>query len=261
MNLSILFDVFTRILINDFLRYFITAGIAFLIFWIFLRERLQHRFIQKKFPKTKRLWFEFRYSMSTVLIFALNGAMIFALKNTGFTLIYADISTYGWAYAVLSFVLSLVYHDTYFYWTHRFMHLPRIYPHVHKVHHRSTNPSPWAAYSFHPYEAIIQALGFTMMLFIIPLHPLVLFLFLLNMITRDVLGHIGFELFPKGFTRQCLLNWNTTSTHHNLHHRYFKYNYGLYFSWWDNLMDTTHPAYHNTFDEVKERSPNHDSHM
>ena len=161
-------------------------------------------------------------------------------------------------YLGFSFILALVYHDTYFYWTHRLMHHPRIYRRVHKVHHMSTNPSPWAAYSFHPFEAIIQALAFTFMILILPLHPLVLFLFLVNMITRDVLGHIGFELFPNGFTKQRWLNWNTTSTHHNLHHRYFKYNYGLYFSWWDNLMKTTHPQYHETFNEVKEREPNND---
>ena len=48
-------------------------------------------------------------------------------------------------------------HRRAFYWMHRFMHLPGIFKAVHKVHHLSHNPSPWAAFSFHPLEAIIEA--------------------------------------------------------------------------------------------------------
>jgi uncharacterized protein (DUF2147 family) len=38
-----------------------------------------------------------------------------------------------------------------------------------------------------------------------------------------------------------------------MHHEYFHYNYGLYFSWWDRLMRTEHQKYHEAFDEVKSR--------
>jgi sterol desaturase/sphingolipid hydroxylase (fatty acid hydroxylase superfamily) len=245
--------VYPGILLSDFLRYFLVAGAAFLIFWVLARQRLRHRFIQRKFPKAKRLWYEFRYSLSTVFIFSLSGLGIYWAKESGYTQIYSDFATYGWGYFVISLFMMLLFHDAYFYWTHRLMHHPRIYRYVHKVHHMSTNPSPWAAYSFHPYEAIVQAFSFVLMVFLLPLHPLTLFIFLAYMITRDVLGHLGFELFPKGFTRNKWLSWHTTTTHHSLHHEYFNYNYGLYFSWWDNLMKTTHPEYDQAFEEVKAR--------
>ena len=51
----------------------------------------------------------------------------------------------------------ILLHDTYFYWAHRAMHHPKIYRHVHLVHHLSQNPSPWAAFAFHPFEAVIEA--------------------------------------------------------------------------------------------------------
>jgi uncharacterized protein (DUF2147 family) len=73
------------------------------------------------------------------------------------------------------------------------------------------------------------------------------------MIVRNVIGHLGFEILPKGFTRNKWVNWNTVITHHNMHHEHFHYNYGLYFSWWDRLMKTEHEKYHETFDEVKSR--------
>ena len=56
----------------------------------------------------------------------------------------------------------------------------------------------------------------------------------------NVLGHLGFELYPKGFTTHWLGKWNNTSTHHNMHHKYYNCNYGLYFNIWDRIMGTNH---------------------
>ncbi len=124
---------------------------------------------------------------------------------------------------------------------------------VHRVHHESTNPSPWASYSFHPWEALIQALVLPILVFTLPLHPLTIFIFLTYMIVRNVMGHLGFEILPKGFTKNKCLNWNTAVTHHNMHHEHFHSNYGLYFTWWDRLMKTENARYHESFDEVKSR--------
>ncbi|HEY3402623.1 MAG TPA: DUF2147 domain-containing protein [Ohtaekwangia sp.] len=133
------------------------------------------------------------------------------------------------------------------------MHHKKVFKHVHRVHHESTNPSPWAAYAFHPWEALIQAMVFPIMVFTIPLHPIVMTLFLLYMIVRNVIGHLGFEIFPKGWTKNKWLSWTTAVTHHNLHHEKFNSNYGLYFTWWDRWMKTEDKAYHQKFEEVKSR--------
>jgi Delta7-sterol 5-desaturase len=247
------FDVWPAIYLIDLLRYFIPASIAFLIFWVIGRKHWRHLFIQVSFPKNKQLIKEFAYSMSTVIIFSIVGFGIYSGNKAGFTQIYKDISDYGVLYLVFSFIVTLVFHDFYFYWTHRFMHHKKIFKYVHRIHHESTNPSPWAAYAFHPWEALIQALVFPIMVFTLPLHPIVMTLFLLYMIVRNVIGHLGFEIFPKGWTRNKWLNWTTAVTHHNLHHERFNTNYGLYFSWWDRWMKTEDKNYHQKFDEVKSR--------
>lgn len=72
----------------------------------------------------------------------------------------------------------------------------------------------------------------------------------------NVMGHLGFELFPKYFTRHWFGQWLNSSTHHNMHHRYVNCNYGLYLNLWDRLMKTNHDKYHDTFDEVKARVNN-----
>ena len=53
----------------------------------------------------------------------------------------------------------------------------------------------------------------------------------------------------QGWTR-----WHTTTTHHDLHHRDFRGNYGLYFAWWDTLLGTEHPDYRRAFDTVTQRN-------
>lgn len=133
------------------------------------------------------------------------------------------------------------------------MHHPKIFRHVHLVHHRSTNPSPWAAYSFHPLEAVIEAGIFVLIVFTIPAHVSALLVFLVYMIVRNVLGHLGIEFLPKRFLKNRWFNWHTTTTHHDLHHKSFDHNYGLYFTWWDRWFGTEHPAYEQVFEEVTSR--------
>jgi len=46
------------------------------------------------------------------------------------------------------------------------------------------------------------------------------------------------------------INWHTTTTHHSMHHQHSKFNYGLYFTWWDNWMNTAHNKYEHTFNVI-----------
>jgi Delta7-sterol 5-desaturase len=246
-------EVWPGIFLFDLLRYLIPASFFFTLFWVIGKKWWQHLFIQKTFPKQIQLWKEFGYSMSTVLIFSMVGFGIYSANRAGITLIYYKVSDYGVVYMCVSLILTLVFHDFYFYWTHRLMHHKHLFKYIHRVHHESTNPSPWAAYAFHPWEALVQAMVLPIMVFVLPLHPVTISLFLIYMIVRNVVGHLGFEILPKGFTKNKWLNWNTTITHHSMHHEHFYCNYGLYFSWWDKLMKTEHREYHKTFDEVKAR--------
>jgi len=253
VEFSELIKVFSGVFVSDFLRYFIAAGFAYLLFWVLLKNVLSHKFIQRKFPDKERLFFEFKYSVSTAAIFACVGTGMFFLIKGGHSQMYHDIDLRGWWYFFLSIPLSIIIHDAYFYWTHRLMHHPKIFKYVHLVHHRSTNPSPWAAYSFHPSEAVVQAGIGPVLILMLPMHDLALLSFITYMITLNVFGHYGFEIFPKGFTRNKLVFWHNTSTHHNMHHKYFDYNYSLYFNWWDRIFKTLHPKYDDVFDEVASR--------
>jgi Delta7-sterol 5-desaturase len=237
----------------EFVRYFVVAGLAYLLIWVILRKRLMHRLIQKKFPPNSRLRSEFLYSLSSMAIFAIIGVgVVFALKY-GYGKLYYNIDDKGTLYFIFSVALAILIHDTYFYWTHRLMHHPKLYKHIHLVHHQSTNPSPWAAYSFHPYEAFIQGLIGPVIIFSIPIHVGALAIFAFYQIIYNAMGHSGFELLPKGFTKSKWFFWHNTTTHHNMHHRYFNYNFSIYYNWWDRIMGTMHPEYDEQYEEVTSR--------
>ena len=235
------------------IRYVVFAGVAYSIFWIWKRDKWQYKRTQIEYPDRSKILYEFKYSMITMTIFALVGVGIFTAKKNGFTFLYNDISERGIFYFIFSIFAAIFIHDTFFYWSHRIMHHKLIYKYVHKVHHNSTNPSPWAAFSFHPSESIIEAMIVPILVLIMPIHPLAILAFLLYMTFMNVLGHLGFEMYPNGFTTHWFGKWHNTATHHNMHHRFFNCNYGLYFNYWDRLMGTNHPNYHRVFDEVSSR--------
>jgi len=191
------------------------------------------------------------YSVSTMLIFAaVPLLLIYNPEIRPHTKYYTDIRQYGLPWFIAAFFIMLIMHDTYFYWTHRLMHHKRIFPYVHLVHHQSVNPSPWAAYSFNPLEALVEAGIVPVILFPIPITKYHLSLFFLFMIVYNVYGHLGWELYPKGFSKHWLGKWINTSVNHNQHHQYFKGNYGLYFLFWDRIMGTIRPDYDQQFEEV-----------
>ena len=138
----------------------------------------------------------------------------------------------------LSFFLMLFIHDTRFYLWHRVMHHPILFKYIHLVHHKSTNPSPWTAYAFHPFEAIIEVGIHPLLAFTLPIYSPALGIFFIFQILYNVYGHLGFEINPKGFQWHWPGRWINTSVAHNLHHKEFDGNYGLYLLFWDRLMGT-----------------------
>ena len=66
----------------------------------------------------------------------------------------------------------------------------------------------------------------------------------------NVYGHLGFEIYPKGLNKHWLGRWMNTSVNHNMHHQFFKGNYGLYFTFWDRMMNTLDKDYENNFERI-----------
>lgn len=234
-------------------RYILVAGLAYMVFYVWWKRKFITKKIQQSFPPIKNINREFKYSCLTMLIFSLVGLGIAIARMNGYTLIYSNYHAYPKGYFMCSILLAILIHDTYFYWTHRLMHYKNIFKYVHRIHHLSHNPTPLAAFSFHPVEAIIEAGILPLIAFVLPMHLGAILIYLLYMIIMNVMGHCGFEFFPKWFVKIPPFKWYNTSVHHNMHHHYAKGNYGLYFNIWDRIMKTNHLEYEKTFEEVTSR--------
>ena len=161
--------------------------------------------IQDRYPAPGQVRREIRMSLVTVCIFAVMATSLFQLYKAGHTSIYLKFHDYPFWYLPLSFALCLLVHDTYFYWTHRFMHWQPVFKYIHAGHHRSISPTPWAIYAFQPLEAMVQFIGIMGIAMFLPLHPLVLLAFLWYDTIVNTAGHTGYEMMPKASPHNYLL--------------------------------------------------------
>ncbi|WP_246447790.1 sterol desaturase family protein [Novosphingobium flavum] len=166
------------------------------------------------------------------------GIVAWAWQALGWTRIYTGPHDWPLWYLPVSLLLYLFAHDTWFYWTHRWMHRPKWFRIAHAVHHASKPPTAWAAMSFHPIEAITGAVVIPALVFLIPIHVGVLALVLTIMTVMGVTNHMGWEMFPRALVHSRLGGWLITASHHQRHHEHYQCNYGLYFRVWDRLCGT-----------------------
>lgn len=247
MTPHVLFSRWLFILAIDAARYFIPAAIAFAVFWVWGRERFRaHRIREGRSP----IAHDVAHSLATVVVFSIVGVLVWSAGQLGILWRYDAIADHGWPWFLATIAILIVLQDTYFYWTHRAMHHPRLYAHFHRAHHEAKTPSPWTAYAFAIPEALVHAAFVPLVWLFVPMHELAVFAFLVFMILRNVHGHLSIELCSSGFTRHPILGWLTTTTHHSLHHAHAACHFGLYSTFWDRLMGTTHPRYHETFERV-----------
>lgn len=182
---------------------------------------------------------EIGWSLGSAAIYGVPAGLVaWAWQNLGWTQIYSDIGAYPLWYLPLSLFIYLFAHDTWFYWTHRWMHAPRLFRLAHAVHHASRPPTAWTAMSFHPLEALTGAVVIPALVFLVPIHLGVLALVLAIMTVMGVTNHMGWEMFPRWLVRSRLGNWLITASHHERHHEEYRCNYGLYFRFWDRVCGT-----------------------
>ncbi|MBX7059933.1 MAG: sterol desaturase family protein [Leptospirales bacterium] len=240
-------------LFMNFIRYYPVAGLVFLTLWVLGRRTFWPARIQQKWPAAERIWTEIRYSFSTLIIFASVALLSVVLSKLGIGAIYRDVERHGWLWYAVSLALLTVWHETYFYWAHRAMHHRLLFKYVHRVHHLSSNPSPFAAYAFHPLEAVLEAAYLLVFTLIVPVHFSAVLIHAAYAMLLNVAAHSGYEFYPSGWTRGVITRWFNTSTHHNMHHSRSNCNYGLYFNFWDRIMGTNHRDYDGVFEEVVAR--------
>jgi lathosterol oxidase len=234
----------------DLVRYLVGAALIVAVLDIASAGWVHRRLVRIRSLAEGQKRREFWQSMLTVVVFSLVGTTVLVGYHLGLNKLYFAAGEYGWVWLAASFFVLVVLHDTWFYWTHRLMHHARVFHWSHRTHHQSVAPTPWAAYSFSAAEAFVQALYLPVVLLVVPAHQAVIFGWMAWMVLRNVMGHSGVELLPRGWLAGWWGRWLTTTLHHEMHHAYGRFNYGLYFVWWDRWCGTEHPEYRERLDRL-----------
>ena len=213
------------------LRYLATSG-GFALATTRVRPGLYHGLA----PQIRR---EIVWSLVSAAIYGIPaGIVAWGWQELGWTRITTSWDAQPLWYLPVSVFIYLFAHDTWFYWTHRAMHRPRLFRIAHAVHHASRPPTAWAAMSFHPAEALTGAVVIPALVFIVPIHAAMLGLVLAIMTVMGVTNHMGWEIFPRRLVHSRVGRWLITASHHQRHHDEYRCNYGLYFRFWDHLCGT-----------------------
>jgi lathosterol oxidase len=239
----------------EFLSYFVVAVIAFALIMHLARAGTSRFLIRKPATTPVQVHREVYNSALSVMLY--NGVQLVARI---IVLAFGYIVTLNkpipmWEF-VLSFPLVLIVHDAYFYWTHRFMHMKAFYRFFHWEHHRSYAPTVFTAYSFAMPEAIVQGLFGVFYVAFFPATFTTLIFFQTVEILHNLMIHSGVDFYPRYLITDRWFGWLAGATHHDLHHRTARGNYGLYTRFWDRLMKTSHPDFERICDYV--HSPEND---
>lgn len=254
MDIKTFFENFIAAFGEQIIWYAAFAFPFFIIFWIVGKKYFKKIRIQEtQRANLHHYKHDLGFSASTFLVFAVMDICLLYLDNKGYTQIYFGISDYGYLWLGISFLIVLFIDDMFFYWSHRAMHMPRFYKFFHKVHHESTDPSPLTAFAFHPSEAVVEQMMGFILPFLLPLNFGVIIAWQIFSMFNNVLAHLGYEIYPKGWVKLPLLQFKTASTHHNMHHQLFNGNYALYFTWWDKWMGTEFKDYETRHEQIFER--------
>ena len=122
---------------------------------------------------------------------------------------------------------------------HRLLHMGPAYRRVHSWHHRNVNVGPWSGLSMHPLEHLIL-FSDVVLLFLVPSHPLHLYFMTMHHGIGAPLSHTGYDALLLGSSNRRQVRFELGDFHHQLHHRFIRYNMGGLESPLDEMIGTFH---------------------
>lgn len=219
-------------------RYLLIVGPIHWALWVRTPRKAVR--LSRREPTRATIRNEIRLSVISSIIYALPAAIVLEMWKAGGTAIYGGMpsSVGAWLWIPISAFIYLFVQDSWFYFSHRAMHHPKLFKHTHAGHHRSVQPTPWASFSFDPIEAASMAWLLPALALLVPIHWVTALVILMLMTVNAVFNHAGWEIYPRRWIDGWWGRHIITASHHNLHHTRFSGNYGLYFRFWDKVMGT-----------------------
>jgi len=181
-------------------------------------------------------------------------SLCFSLREA--TPFYTNDATAWVLYLIKIFIITLLT-DAYMYFKHRMLHSRTFQVfHSHGIHHSFHDPTPFASFSLHPFEAVVT---FWMTIAIILPHMYIWvqaqLLWVSAFVLLNLYLHSGVTISLLETTLPKL--WINTSAFHNLHHEKKVINFGELLYLWDYLERTGyHPFGYNSVKDAAEARAN-----
>jgi lathosterol oxidase len=228
--------------------YFVVVLILSVLFFVVLKKFSNRRKISSKKVTRGQILIEMINNIKAILIQTILYLYIFPVGYFKLT-----IDNHSIDYNIFSFIILVILHETYFYWTHRLLHTKWLFKNVHMVHHKSKTPNPWSAYSFSSIETVIQLTFLPIILLIVPYDINVITLFVGYIVIINIIGHSDVEFMPSWWLKTKYFG---TTTYHTMHHHKSNGNYGLMLRFWDKIMKTEFKNYEEQFNKLTKKVDN-----
>lgn len=140
----------------------------------------------------------------------------------------------------LSVFFCMLCEDFTFYWMHRLLHHPRLYAHIHKMHHTYNQTVSISAEYSHPLEFVLANLLPTAigpMILGPKMHLVTVFAWYAVRVGETLDGHCGYEF---SFSPYRLIPMSGSAEYHSFHHSRNVGNYASFFSVWDTVFGTNY---------------------
>jgi sterol desaturase/sphingolipid hydroxylase (fatty acid hydroxylase superfamily) len=205
------------------------CGLYFGFSW--LTQRLRGEIIDHRPLRSGQIRKEIGLSLISIAMFGVITVLTKWLVDAG---LLAVSWTVNWRILPIEIIFLFLWNEIHFYVSHRLLHTPWLYRHVHVLHHRSVVPTPYSAYSFHFAEALLLGSVMTTALLIHPFSIVSLLTLPLMSITLNTLGHLNVDLFPD----KKLAHPLAFARRHSMHHSHNTGNFGFFLPWFDRLFFT-----------------------
>jgi len=236
-------------LLSYWLIAFVVSGLVLGLYSGFFRARkIQPNGFSWRTFRNEALFASFNVVVSGVVL----GFITAKLTESGI-ITHNTAPASGWVVA-LEFAAYFFLFDTYFYWFHRLMHIEPMYKYVHKIHHYSTSPNLLTTFSVSPLESLINGGFVPLFLAALTVHEDTMKYILPTNIIMGVYVHAGYEFLPRWWNKSWATKWFISTTFHDQHHKYFRWNFGGYTTIWDWLCGTVRPKFVADFEQPKARA-------
>jgi lathosterol oxidase len=218
--------IFATLSIGGLALFFLLAGLSYLYFFVFRRDRFHPSYVADKSENRSAI----KWSIIGIVGNALLIAPIHYFVATGHSKIYYSVADHGWGYLIASAFLMLAFTETAIYWIHRALHGKLLYERLHRIHHQYQKPTSYVGLAFNPLDSFLQGLPHHISAFLFPLNIWIYLLSLSFVYLWAVMIH----------DRVSFVRWGAINNtgRHTLHHWYCDYNFGQYSTFWDRLCGT-----------------------